>query len=54
VLEVDGEKFENVGEMDVSRVGENARHALGAGRWEASLANSDISSTVVVHRGKSS
>ncbi len=35
-LEVDGEKFENVGEMvdtDMSRVGEKARRALGAGRW---------------------
>jgi hypothetical protein len=33
---VDGEKFEKVGEMvdsDVSRAGEKARRALGAGRW---------------------
>jgi hypothetical protein len=40
-LEVDGEKFENIGEMDVSRAGENAGRALGAWRWKPSSPNSD-------------
>jgi hypothetical protein len=52
---VDGEKFEKVGEMvdsEVSSAGENARRALGAGRWwKVSSLKLVIMSSVVGVRG---
>ena len=52
---MDGEKFEKVGEMvdsEVSSAGENARRALGAGRWwKVSSLKLVIMSSVVGVRG---